>query len=48
MAGLGAGAAAGLAAVLLSKNKDVVLPRGSSVEMVLDRDLYYTDEELRH
>ncbi len=46
--GLGAGAAAGLAAVLLSKNQDVVLPRGTSVEMVLDRDLYYTAAELRH
>jgi hypothetical protein len=46
--GLGVGAAAGVAAVLLSKNKDVVLPRGTSVEMVLDRDLYYTAEEMRH
>jgi type IV secretion system protein VirB10 len=44
--GLGAGAAAGVAAVLLSKNKDVVLPRGTSVEMVLDRDLHYTAAEL--
>lgn len=46
--GLGVGAAAGVAAVLLSKNKDVVLPRGTSVEMVLDRDLYYTAAELEH
>jgi hypothetical protein len=46
--GLGVGAAAGAAAVLLGKNKDVVLPRGTSVEMVLDRDLYYTADELRH
>jgi uncharacterized membrane protein len=46
--GLGVGAAAGLAAVLLSKNQDVMLPRGTSVEMVLDRDLYYTAAELRH
>ena len=46
--GLGIGAAAGAAAVLLGKNKDVVLPRGTSVEMVLDRDLHYTSEELRH
>jgi hypothetical protein len=46
--GLGIGAAAGLAAVLLSKNQDVVLQRGTSVEMVLDRDLYYTAAELRH
>lgn len=46
--GLGVGAATGLAAVLLSKNKDLVLQRGTSVEMVLDRDLYYTAAELRH
>jgi type IV secretion system protein VirB10 len=46
--GLGAGAAIGLGAVLLSRNQDVVLPRGTSVEMVLDRDLYYTAAELRH
>jgi len=46
--GLGVGAAAGLAAVLLSKNQDVMLQRGTSVEMVLDRDLYYTAAELRH
>jgi hypothetical protein len=48
LAGLGVGAAAGAAAVLLSKNKDVVLPRGTSVEMVLDRDLSYTAAELGH
>jgi hypothetical protein len=46
--GLGVGAAAGVAAVLLKKNQDVVLPRGTSVEMVLDRDIYYTADELRH
>jgi len=46
--GLGVGAAAGLAAVLLAKNQDVMLPRGTSVEMVLDRDLYYTAAELQH
>lgn len=46
--GLGVGAAAGVAAILLKKNQDVVLPRGTSVEMVLDRDLYYSPDELRH
>jgi type IV secretion system protein VirB10 len=46
--GAGVGAAAGVAAVLLAKNKDVMLPRGTSVEMVLDRDLYYTAVELQH
>jgi len=45
--GLGVGAAAGVAAVLLGKNQDVMLPRGTSVEMVLDRDLYYAAAELR-
>ena len=46
LTGLGIGAAAGAAAVLLGKNKDVMLPRGTSVEMVLDRDLFYTAEDL--
>jgi hypothetical protein len=45
--GLGVGAAAGLASILLAKNQDVMLPRGTSVEMVLDRDIYYTADELR-
>jgi type IV secretion system protein VirB10 len=45
--GLGVGAAAGVAAVLMGKNKDVVLPRGTAVEMVLDRDLFYAAEDLR-
>jgi type IV secretion system protein VirB10 len=48
IAGLGVGAAAGAAAVLLAKNRDVILPRGTSVEMVLDRELYYTARELGH
>jgi hypothetical protein len=47
-AGLGAaaGAAAGLAGVLLSRGPDAVLPRGTTVEMVLDRMLEYNDSEL--
>jgi hypothetical protein len=45
--GLGVGAAAGAAAVLLSKNQEVVFPRGTSVEMILDRDLYFTADEIR-
>jgi hypothetical protein len=48
LAGLGVGAAAGAAAVLLGKNKDVVLQRGTSVEMILDRDLSYAASDLRH
>ena len=47
LAGLGAGAAAGLATVFGAKNEDVTLPKGTSVEMVLDRDLYFTSEEIR-
>jgi type IV secretion system protein VirB10 len=35
-----------LAGVLLSRNQDVVLPRGTHVEMVLDRDLVFHPEEL--
>ena len=42
-----AGAAAGLATVLIRRGPDVVLPKGTKVEMVLDRDLVYSDEELR-
>lgn len=42
-----AGAGAGLASVLLSKRPDVVLPQGTTLEMILDRDLRYTPEELR-
>lgn len=47
-AGIGAigGAAAGLAGVLLSRGPDVVLPRGTTIEMVLDRDLRYQTIEL--
>ena len=47
-AGLGAaaGAAAGLAGVLMSRGPEAVLPRGTTVEMVLDRSLEYDDSEL--
>jgi hypothetical protein len=44
--GAGAGAAAGLAGVLLTRGPDVVLQKGSVVEMVLDRALYYDAKEL--
>jgi len=37
--GAGAGAAAGAAAVLLTRGPDAVLKKGSTVEMVLSRDL---------
>ena len=41
------GGVGALAGVLLSRNQDVVLPRGTHVEMVLDRDLVFHPEELR-
>jgi len=44
--GAAAGAAAGLAQVLLKRGPDAVLPKGTQVEMVLDRDLKYTTDEL--
>lgn len=44
--GAGAGAAAGLAAALFSRGPEAILPKGSSVEMVLDRPLVYTHDEL--
>jgi len=45
--GSAAGGVAGLASVIARRNAGVVLPRGTSMEMVLDRDLTYTPEELR-
>ena len=47
-AGLGAGigAAAGLIGVLATRGPDAMLSRGTTVEMVLDRSLAYTSEEL--
>ncbi len=42
-----AGAVAGLAAVLGSRGPDATLPKGTTMEMVLDRDLQFTAEELR-
>jgi hypothetical protein len=48
-AGIGgaAGAAAGLASVLIKHKPDAKLPAGSTVEMVLDRDLHYQPTELK-
>jgi len=45
--GAAAGAAAGLAGVLGSRGPDVVLPAGTTVELVLDRDLQFSTAELR-
>jgi type IV secretion system protein VirB10 len=48
--GLGGAAVGGgvgaLAGVLLSRNQNVVLPAGTHLEMVLDRDLIFHPEEL--
>jgi hypothetical protein len=48
-AGLGAagGAIAGLASVFGSRGKQVVLPAGTTMDMTLDRDLRFTDDDLR-
>ncbi|HVW08503.1 MAG TPA: hypothetical protein VHC90_07975 [Bryobacteraceae bacterium] len=48
-AGLGAagGAVAGLASVFGSRGKQVVLPAGTTMDMTLDRDLHFTDDDLR-
>jgi type IV secretion system protein VirB10 len=47
--GLGgaAGGLAGLASALGKGGSGVVLPRGTTMEMVLDRDLLYMPEDLR-
>src|ERR1019366_148389 len=47
-AGLGAaaGAAAGLATVLFTRGPDAVLAKGTTIEMVLDRQLNYGEDEL--
>ncbi len=45
--GAAAGAVAGLVGILASRGPDVILPAGTTMELVLDRDLAYTAEELR-
>jgi type IV secretion system protein VirB10 len=45
--GAGAGAAAGLIGVLLSRGPDAVLARGTGLEMILDRPLQFSDDEIR-
>ena len=44
--GAAAGTAAGLAAVLLSRGPDIVLVKGSTLEMTLDRPLAFDEAEL--
>lgn len=44
--GAGVGAAAGLAAVLLTRGPELELPRGTSVDIVLDRPLYLDSSKI--
>jgi type IV secretion system protein VirB10 len=44
--GSGAGAAAGLIAILATRGPDATLAKGDTVEMVLDRDLTFTESDL--
>ncbi len=44
--GAAAGATAGLMGVLLTRGPDAILTKGSTVEMVLDRQLHFQDSEL--
>jgi hypothetical protein len=46
LGGASAGAAAGLASVLLTRGPDVVLPKGSVVEMLLDWTVSYDENDL--
>jgi type IV secretion system protein VirB10 len=45
--GAAAGAAAGLASVFHSKRPDAVLPQGTTLEMILDRDLQFSAADLQ-
>ncbi len=44
--GAAAGAAAGVMQVLLTRGPDAVLAKGSTIEMILDRQLHFEDSEL--
>ncbi len=44
--GAGAGAAVGLAAVLLTRGPELELPRGTSLDIVLDRPLYLDSSKI--
>lgn len=46
--GAGIGGVAGLAAVLLSRGPDAQLPRGSSMDLVLERDLQLEAEQIHY
>ncbi len=44
--GAAAGAAAGLVRVFLTRGPEALLERGAQLDMVLDRDLYFTEREV--
>jgi hypothetical protein len=44
--GAGAGAVAGLIGVLMSRGPETILERGSTMEMVLDRELQFLEDEV--
>ena len=44
--GAGIGAAAGLATVLLTRGPELELPRGTTIDIVLDRPLYLDDSKI--
>jgi hypothetical protein len=46
--GAGIGGVAGLAAVLLSRGPEAQLPRGSSMDLMLERDLQLETEQVRY
>jgi len=46
--GAGIGAAAGLAAILLTRGPDAQLPRGSSMDLVLERDLQLNADQIHY
>lgn len=46
--GAGIGGAAGLAAVLLSRGPDAQLPRGSTMDLVLERDLHLDADQIHY
>jgi hypothetical protein len=45
--GAGAGAAVGLAAVLLSRGPELELPRGTTVDVILDRNVYLEADRIK-
>lgn len=46
MMGAGAGAAAGLVSVFLTRGSDAILAKGTTIEMVLDRQISFAADEL--